>query len=196
MSGKQITAYTVEDIPCPMRIGRYRNIVLHTGINNIKVKNRRSCKSLINEIEAKCNEMFSIYPKCKIFLSLALSTNSDLLNRTVREFNNLMLDLAHSYRRIHIIETSSVADRFGILIDEFGRFDKHTGKYIDHDILHLGIRGLRIFAASMKNAVINSRKRNSPNIKSSQVVHIQQGQGRSNTPSYSKSVQSLCRVID
>ena len=66
MPGKQITAYTVEDIPCPMRIGPYRNIVLHTGINNIKVQNRRSCKSLVNEIEAKCNEMFSIYPKCKI----------------------------------------------------------------------------------------------------------------------------------
>ena len=77
MPGKQIVAYTVEDIPFPMHIGPYRNIVLHTGINNIKVQNRRSCKSLVSEIEAKCNETFSIYPKCKIFLSLALPTKSD-----------------------------------------------------------------------------------------------------------------------
>ena len=102
MPGKQITAYTVEDIPSPKSIGPYRNIVLHTGINNIKIHNRRSCKSLADEI-------FSVYPRCKIFLSLALPTKSDLLNRRVREFNN-MLDLAHNYRRINIIETSSVAD--------------------------------------------------------------------------------------
>ena len=128
MPGKQITAYTVEDIPSPSSIGPYRNIVLHTGINNIKVQNRRSCKSLVDEIEAKCNEIFFVYPKCKIFLSLALPTKSDLLNRRVREFNSMLLDLAHSYTRIYVIEISSVMDRYGILMDEYGRFDKRAGK--------------------------------------------------------------------
>ena len=137
----------------------------HTGINNIKIHNRRSCKSLAYEIERKCYEIFSVYPRCKIFLSLALPTKSDLLNRRVREFNNMLLDLAHNYRRINIIETSSVADRYGILIDEFGRFDKRPGKYMDNDILHLGIRGLRIFATSVKDDVVNSRKRNNQGTK-------------------------------
>ena len=152
MPGKQITAYTVEDIPSPTSIGPYGNIVLHTDINNIKIHNRRSCESLADEIERKCDEIFSVYPRCKIFLSLALPTKLDLLNRRVREFNNMLLDLAHNYRRINIIETSSVADRYGILIDEFGRFDKRAGKYMDHYILHLGISGLRIFATSVKDA--------------------------------------------
>ena len=191
MPGKQITAYTVEDIPSPTSIGPYRNIVLHTGINNIKIHNRRSCKSLADEIERKCDEIFSVYPRCKIFLSLALPTKLDLLNRRVREFNNMLLDLAHNYRRINIIETSSVADRYGIFIHEFGRFHKRAGKYMDHDILHLGIRGLRIFAKSVKDADINSRKRNTDNINSSQVVQGYQGQGRSAAPNHSKRGQSL-----
>ena len=185
MPGKQITACTVEDIPSPTSIGPYRNIILHTGINNIKIHNRRSCKSLADEIERKCDEVFSVYPRCKIFLSLALPTKSDLLNHRVREFN-MLLDLAHNYRRINVIETSSVADRYGILIDEFGRFDKRAGKYMDHDILQLVIRGLIIFAKSVKDTVINSR-----NINSSQVVQGYQGQGRSAAPNHSKRGQSL-----
>ena len=62
---------------------------------------------------------------------------------------------------------------------------------MDHDILHLGIRGLRIFAKSVKDAVINSRKRNIGNINSSQVVQGYQGQGRSAAPNHSKRGQSL-----
>ena len=166
-------------------------VCLHTGINNIKIHNSHSCKSHADGIERKCDEIFSVYPKCKIFLSLVLPTKLDLLNRRVREFNNMLLDLAHNYRRINIIETSSVADRYGILIDEFGRFDKWAGKCMDHDILHLGIRGLRIFAKSVKDAVINSRKRNTGNINSSQVVQGYQGQGRPAGPNHSKRGQSL-----
>ena len=62
MPGKQVTAYRVEDIPSPTKIGPYRNIVLHTGINNLKSQNRRSRKSLIDEIETKCENIFSVYP--------------------------------------------------------------------------------------------------------------------------------------
>ena len=46
---------------------------------------------------------------------------------------------------MYIIDTSSVGDKNGILIDEYGRFDKNAGRYMDYDILHLGFRGLRIF---------------------------------------------------
>ena len=92
-------AHAAEDIPSPSCIVPHRSIVLHTGINNIKVKNRRSCKTkslvLVDEIEAKCNEIFCFYPKCKIFLALPIK--SDLLNRRVREFSSMLLDLAHSY---------------------------------------------------------------------------------------------------
>ena len=175
MPGKQITTYTVEDIPSPSSIGPYRNIVLHTGINNIKVQNRRSCKSLVDEIEAKCNEIFFVYPKCKIFLSLTLPAKSDLLNRRVREFNNMLLDLAHSHTRIYVIEISAVTDRYGIQLDEYGRFDKRAGRYMDQDILHLGFKGLRVFATCIKNAVINYKKRNFRSIHSNQVNNRYQG---------------------
>ena len=36
LPGKRIEAFCIEDIPNPVEIGPYRNIVLHVGVNNIK----------------------------------------------------------------------------------------------------------------------------------------------------------------
>ena len=54
MPGKRVEALHVEDIPDPINIGPYRNIVLHVGINNIKNRNRLSYKTLGNMPETKC----------------------------------------------------------------------------------------------------------------------------------------------
>ena len=48
MPGECIEAIHIEDIPEPSKIGPYRNVVIHTGINNIKNRNSISCQGLGN----------------------------------------------------------------------------------------------------------------------------------------------------
>ena len=51
---KRIETFCIEDIPNPVEIGPYRNIVLHVGVNNIKRRDRRSNISLANKLDNKC----------------------------------------------------------------------------------------------------------------------------------------------
>ena len=103
----------------------------------------------------------------------------------------MLLDLAHSNTRIYVIEISAVTDRYGVLLDEYGRFDKRAGRYMDQDILHLGFKGLRVFATCIKNAVINYKKRNFRSIHSNQVNNRYQGQDRSTALKNSSRGESL-----
>ena len=101
--GKQITASRVKDIPEPTMIGPYRNIVIHTGINNSKLRNKSSQQRLIDELHTKCQNIMNTYPISKILLALVVPTKSGLLNQRAKEFNNMLLDLAQSYRNMYII---------------------------------------------------------------------------------------------
>ena len=61
LPGKLIEAFCIEDVPNPMVIGPYRNIVLHVGVNNIKRRDRRSNTSLANELDNKCKEILELH---------------------------------------------------------------------------------------------------------------------------------------
>ena len=76
-------------------------------------------------------------------------------------------------------------------MDEYGRFDKCAGRYMDQDILHLRFKGRRVFATCIKNAVINYKKRNFRSIHSNQVNNRHQSQDRSTTPNNSSRGESL-----
>ena len=158
MPGKGIEANHIEDIPDPSDIGPYRNVIIHTGINNIKIRNRRSNKSLIDHLELKCRRIMKAYPRCKIHLSLLLPTRLDSLNYRVREFNNLLLDFSHSYKNILIIDNSALGNHRGCLDNKYGRFMKDTHAPLLIDSLHLGMHGIRKFAATLKTAIKGSGK--------------------------------------
>ena len=68
MPGKRVEAFHIEDIPDPLTIGPYRNFVIHTGVNNIKRRDRRSNCSLVNEMENKCKNILEVYPRSRIYL--------------------------------------------------------------------------------------------------------------------------------
>ena len=91
LPGKRIEAFCIEDIPNPVEIGPYRNIVLHVGVSNIKRRDRRSNISLANELDNKCKDIIEIYPRSRIYLSLLLPTKLDSLNYRANELNNMLI---------------------------------------------------------------------------------------------------------
>ena len=161
MPGERIEAIHIEDIPEPAEIGPYRNIVIHTGINNIKDRNRRSNRGLGNILEDKCKSIMKVYPRSRIYLSLLLPTKLESLNYRVKEFNNILHDISHSYRNISIIDhpVDQLCNDRGCLKDNLGRHDKETGTPLTRDTLHLGKQGLRIFATIIKSSVMGKYKK-------------------------------------
>ena len=156
MPGKRHEALHIESIPEPNKIGPYRNVIIHTGINNIKVRNRQSNKELGNVLENKCKNILSTYPRTKIHLSLLLPTKLASLNHVVRDFNNIIYEIAHSNKNIKIIDhpLGELCDGNGCLKDQLGRFDHASNAPLTRDTLHLGKRGLRLLAKTLKSSVV------------------------------------------
>ena len=156
LPGKRLEAFCIEDIPNPVDIGPYRNIVLHAGVNNIKRRDRRSNISLANELDYKCKEILELYPRSRIYLSLLLPTKLESLNYRAKELNNMLIEISHSNRNVFIIEhpRSLLCNSSGFLKPGMGRFDKGKNVPLDSDSLHLGIRGIRILAKTIKEAIL------------------------------------------
>ena len=107
MPGKQVKTGHIEAIPEPSKIGPYRNIVIHTGVNSINSHRfRKSNRALIENFESKIRSISEMYPKARIFVSLLLPSKSVPLNYRIRDFNNLLLDLTCRLNRVFIIEHS------------------------------------------------------------------------------------------
>ena len=156
LPSKRIEAFCIEDIPNPVEIGPYRNIVLHVGVNNNKRRDRRSNISLANELDNKCKDIIEIYPRSRIYLSLILPTKLDSLNYQANELNNMLIEISHSNRNVFIIEhpRSLLCNLSGNLKPSMGRFDKVKNVPLDSDSLHLGIRGIRILARTIKESIL------------------------------------------
>jgi hypothetical protein len=151
MPGKRVKAGHIEAIPDATDIGPYRNIVIHTGINSINNSNyRRSDNYLLQVLESKCKNIADVYPRSKLFVSLLLPTRSETLNRHVRKFNNMILDLTYNFKNIFIIDHAIFGDS---LCDEHGRWDKANDCANTRDTLHLGKKGIRLFATKIKSSI-------------------------------------------
>ena len=151
--GKRMKASKIENIPPPHEIGPYRNIVLHTGINNISDENsRRSNRTLITHLAKKCDDIHACYPKSKIHVSLLLPTKSSYVNSRIAELNNLILDMTYSKENTFILDNSNLGTDRGILPDKYGRF-LYNGRPNSNDIVHLGREGLKVFCRNIKKCV-------------------------------------------
>ena len=156
MPGKRLEALHIESIPDATKIGPYRNVIIHTGINNIKLRNRPSNKTLGNILENKCMNILNAYPRSKIHLSLLLPTKLTSLNHVIRDFNSIMYEIAHSHKNIKIIDhpLGEYCDINGCLNDQAGRYDRESNAPLTQDTLHLGKHGLRILAKTLKSSVV------------------------------------------
>ena len=160
MPGKHIKVGHIEAIPEAVDIGPYRNVVIHTGVNSINnPRYRKSNLALIKILESKIKNINNIYPRTKIFISLLLPSRSVPLNHRIRDFNSMILDMTCRFNTVSVVEHSI----FGSLLsNEHGRWmpcGDAEGDYVPklNDLLHLGKNGLRLFAMSIKNAVVRKQ---------------------------------------
>ena len=151
--GKRLKASKIENIPPPHEIGPYKNIIIHTGINNISDDNhRRSNNALISVLKKKCDDILSCYPNSKVHISLLFPTKSKYVNNRVNELNNLILDMTYNRKNLLILDNSYLADERGLLPAKYGRYLNY-GTPNRNDIVHLGREGIRLFCMNIKKCV-------------------------------------------
>ena len=153
MPGKRVKAAKVEHIPQPSEIGPFRNVVIHTGINNLTDK--ASPHKVINTLKKKCESIRSTYPNGKLHISLLLPTKSPYLNSKVNELNSLILDFAYGKKNIFIIDNNNLSNERGCMPPDMGRFVRGIPK--SSDIVHLGRRGISKFCANIKKVLFTLR---------------------------------------
>ena len=135
--------------------------IIHTGINNIKSRQTCSIQAIGNTLENKCKDIMKVYPTSKIYLSLLLPTKLMSLNHRVKQLNCVLREISNCHKQISIIEHpfSELCDDNDCLREELGRYDREAGVPLAQDALHLGKKGLRLFAVSIKSAFINRYKK-------------------------------------
>ena len=149
--GERIKAGRIEDIPAPENIAPYRNIIIHTGVNDVNRYNSCSAVDLAAQLEQKCAAIHKVYPKTKIFLSPALPTKSHDINVDVSNFNEHVVQLTKKHRNLILIDNSIFLDsRTNLLNREY--HSRRPG-----DLLHLGKLGLRCFAMSIKSNILGRK---------------------------------------
>ena len=154
--GKRVKVGHIEALPNASDIGPYRNIIIHTGINSINSRfEQRSDTYLLHVLESKCKEYMRVYPRSKIHLSLLLPTRVRELNLHVEIFNRAILDMSYRYKNVRIIDHSLFGN---YLSDEYGRWSREEQRPLVTDALHLGRKGIRVFAQSIKIAAIGKGK--------------------------------------
>ena len=150
--GKRVKVGHIEALPDAVDVGPYRNIVIHTGINSLNTRyHPRSETYLIHHLESKCKEYMTVYPRAKIHISMLLPTRLRELNQRVYRFNQAILDMSFQYKNIQIIDNSVFGS---YLSDEHGRWNVQEQRPLVSDNLHLGRKGIRLFAMNIKGAVI------------------------------------------
>ena len=161
MPGKHVKVGHIDAIPEATGIGPFRNVVIHTGINSINNQRyRQSNVSLVKTLESKIQNINTTYPKSKIYVSLLLPSRSVSLNRRIRDFNNLILDMTYRLNSVSVIDNSIFGE---LLTDEHGRWmpsGDNSNEFVPKisDLLHLGKHGIRQFVMNIKKSVIGKRK--------------------------------------
>ncbi|KAL5269061.1 hypothetical protein ACHWQZ_G002780 [Mnemiopsis leidyi] len=161
LPGKRMWAAKIGDIPSPKDIGPYRNIVIHSGINDIRDDfNRASNRALIGQLKRKCDDIQKFYPNAKLHLSLLLPTKSPHVNVRVRELNSLFIDFVFNRNNMFVIDNSVLGTQNGCMPSKYGRFLRN-GTPLAYDVVHLGREGLRLFCMNIKRCIVQRGERQS-----------------------------------
>jgi alkylated DNA repair dioxygenase AlkB len=154
--GQRVKVGHIEELPDATKIGPYRNIVIHTGVNSINnPRYRKSNSYLLHFLENRCKDIIDVYPKAKIHISLLLPSRSRELNNYINEFNRGILDMTYRVKNLLIIDNSIFGD---ILSDEHGRWDVNQQRPFANDILDLGRNGIKTLAMNFKMSLMNKSK--------------------------------------
>jgi alkylated DNA repair dioxygenase AlkB len=157
LPGKRMKSSRIKNIPTPDKMGPYRNLVLHVGINDISDSNCKPFPELAEEYEEKCKDVMYVYPNMNIFVSLIMPTKNTYLNCRANEFNYYLIQMVAKYpKSMSLIKHGSLVDDQGFLNASYGRF---KNGHPSVDVVHLGDEGYRVFVKNMRDSVISRRKR-------------------------------------
>ena len=150
--GERIQASRINDIPVPENITPHRNIIIHTGVNDINRFNPKPAEQLGCELQQKIAAILKSYPRTKIFLSPALPTRSYELNNKISDFNERIVSLTKTHHNIILINNTMFLDSNTFLLK-----DEYSSKRYN-DLIHLGGMGVRSFAMSLKSYIMGKNQ--------------------------------------
>lgn len=156
MPGKVMKCMKVEQIPPPAEIGPYKNIVIHTGVNNVKF-NESSVPATIRLLEEKCKAITDVFPSSNVYICPLLPTKDPKKNSIVYTMNNGIVDLSKKHPKILLMSNywDMFADQQDLLKRELGKFER--GRPSTSDDLHLGSNGIKLLATCIKHCVLKRR---------------------------------------
>ena len=157
MPGCRVKAGRVKDKPGPDDIDfPYRNLVIHSGINDLRMNNHLPIPVIMDNLKDKCLALNSKFPKMKIHLSMLLPTKDTGLNSMVSELNHRIKNFADNHPFISIISQHNIADVTGKLSTELGRHNRN-GTPSMLDTVHLGTKGVALFCLNIKNCILKKK---------------------------------------
>ena len=157
MPGCREKAGRIKDLPNPEDLDfPYRNLVVHTGINDLRATNHLPIPVLMNNLKDKCLALSSKFPKMKVHISMLLPTKDPGLNSMVSEMNMRIKNFASEHTGIFVISQHNLADSSGKLSSNLGRHN-NDGKPVMFDTVHLGSKGISLFCLNIKNCIIKRR---------------------------------------
>ena len=160
MPGKQVEAYTVEELD-PVKCVGFNNIVVHCGINSIRdtsITSDEEVKAIYVKFKSKIYQIMEANKRARVYVCTLLPTKLNDCKSKVIYFNKLILeDLQNAFSNIRIINTfSQFCDVRGLLATNLSR---DLNKHGSPDYLHLDERGLRVLSIKIKQSIFYSKRK-------------------------------------
>ena len=157
LPGMRTKAGTIGDIPEPTELFPYRNVVFHTGINDLRGTSQPpDIRGLASSLLKKCKTYTALFPRMRVHVSLLLPTKNRNLNNLVNQFNSIISSLVQNEKNITLITHNNIAFSDGCMRTELGRTNRDGSPNLQDDV-HLGYTGIAQFSQNVKNCIIRSK---------------------------------------
>ena len=134
--GQRIKTSRVSDLPAAINVPPVRNMIIHTGINDIRDRySPLSPLEIVQTMENKCAAIHRLHPQMRIFISPILPTRDENLNYLVRQTNGYLYLLTRKHVNLYMTDNKDFADSGGFLIDNLASRKAN-------DTVHLNLSGI------------------------------------------------------
>ena len=152
MPGQRIKAAKIADIN-PLDCTGYSNIVLHTGLNDLKPY-RANIQALAEELINKVEIIRTICPKARVTVNPILPTMLHSINAKAMEFNAIIANYIDSFPSNNKLKQLNCRD----FLDESSNLMKEDlRRYRRRDDFHIGSNGYFLLSKLIRERVRGAR---------------------------------------
>ncbi len=147
--GERIEATHIDKIK-PVDCCGYKNIFLHCGVNDIKhyrANTNEKIGAKFQQLKDIIDEIVTVCPNSRIFVSPILPTKSIHLNQRAIQFNKMLFKYRSESCRFDCLDFNAFVNEFGCLRTELGRH------FNPDDQLHLGAKGVGLLVRIIRERV-------------------------------------------